>query len=67
MPDVESSVKMKKLCFEIFESQYFFLKEKVLELEKQNQRASLSSVIRDLIEKDRREYSKKEKSKQAVS
>jgi hypothetical protein len=34
------------------------LKEKALELQKQNQNASIVSIIRDLIEKDRQEWKK---------
>ena len=34
------------------------LKEKALELQKQNQNASLVSIIRDLIEKDQQEWAR---------
>ncbi len=51
---------MRKTTIELTEEQYFFLKEKALELQKQNQNASIVSIIRDLIEKDR-EKSLKEK------
>ena len=43
---------MKKTTIEITEDQYFFLKEKALELQKQNKNASIISIIRDLINKD---------------
>jgi type IV secretory pathway VirB4 component len=49
---------MRKTTIELTEEQYFFLKEKALELQKQNQNASIVSIIRDLIEKDRREWRK---------
>jgi hypothetical protein len=48
---------MKKTTIEISEEQYFFLKEKALELQKQNKSASIISIIRDLIEKDRKQWS----------
>ena len=44
---------MKKTTIELTEDQYFYLKEKVLELQKQNKNASVVSIIRDLVEKDR--------------
>ena len=47
---------MKKTTIELTDEQYFFLKEKALELQKQNQNASIVSIIRALIEKDRREW-----------
>ena len=47
---------MRKTTLEITEAQYFFFKEKALELQKQNQNASIVSIIRDLIEKDRQEW-----------
>lgn len=33
------------------EEQYYFLKEKALELQKQNHNASIVSIIRDLVER----------------
>jgi hypothetical protein len=54
---------MRKTTIELTEEQYFFLKEKALELQKQNQNASIVSIIRDLIEKDRQEWTKKTKDK----
>jgi hypothetical protein len=53
-----SKTNMKKTTIELTEEQYFFLKEKALELQKQNQNASIVSIIRDLIEKDRQEWKK---------
>ncbi len=44
---------MKKTTIELTNEQYISLKEKALELQKQNQNASIVSIIRDLIEKDR--------------
>jgi len=43
---------MRKTTIELTEEQYFFLKEKALELQKHNHNASIVSIIRDLIEKD---------------
>ena len=43
---------MKKPTIELTEKQYFYLKERVLELQKQNKNASIVSIIRDLVEKD---------------
>jgi hypothetical protein len=53
-----SKMNMKKTTIELTKEQYFFLKEKALELQKQNQNASIVSIIRDLIEKDRQEWKK---------
>ncbi len=52
---------MKKTTIELTEEQYFFLKEKALELQKQNQNASIVSIIRDLIEKDRQAWARMKK------
>ena len=49
---------MKKTTIEISEEQYFFLKEKALELQKQNKNASIISIIRELIERDMKEWQK---------
>jgi hypothetical protein len=54
-----SKSNMRKTTIELTEEQYFFLKEKALELQKQNQNASIVSIIRDLIEKDRQDWTKK--------
>ena len=51
-------MKMKKTTIEISEEQYFFLKEKALELQKQNKNASIISIIRELIERDMKEWQK---------
>jgi hypothetical protein len=53
---------MKKTTIELTDEQYFFLKERVLELQKQNNNASIVSLIRALIDKDREEWEKKESS-----
>jgi hypothetical protein len=58
-PNAENRMNMKKTTIELTEEQYFFLKEKALELQKQNQNASIVSIIRDLIEKDRQEWAKR--------
>jgi len=50
--------KMRKTTIELTDEQYFFLKEKSLALQKQNKSHSIISIIRDLIEKDRREWNK---------
>lgn len=50
--------RIKKTTIELSQDQYFFLKEKVLELQKKNKSASIVSIIRDLIEKDREKWMK---------
>jgi hypothetical protein len=55
---------MRKTTIELTEEQYFFLKEKALELQKRNQNASIVSIIRDLIEKDRQEWKKGKKKRE---
>jgi len=52
-----------KTTIELTEEQYFFLKEKALELRRQNQSASIVSIIPDLIEKDRQEWTREKKEK----
>ena len=54
--------RIKKTTIEITQDQYFFLKEKALALQKQNKNASIVSIIRDLIEKDREKWMKEKKS-----
>ena len=58
-----SKADMKKTTIELSEEQYFFLKEKALELQKQNQNSSIVSIIRDLIERDRQDWTKEKKAK----
>jgi len=58
-----SKTNMRKTTIELTEEQYFFLKEKALELQKQNQNASIVSIIRDLIEKDRQGWAREKKEK----
>jgi len=53
---------MKKTVMEHTEGQYFFLKEKSLELQGQNQNAAIVSIIRELIEKDWQEWAKEKES-----
>lgn len=48
--------KMKKTTIELSEEQYFFLKEKSLALQKKRKNYSIVSIIRDLIEQDRRKW-----------
>ena len=50
--------KMKKTTIELTENQYFFLKEKALELQKQRKHCSIVSIIRDLVERDMKEWNK---------
>ncbi len=50
--------KMKKTTIELTEEQYFFLKEKSLVLQKQRKHYSIVSIIRDLIEEDRKKWNK---------
>ncbi len=50
--------KIKKTTIELTEDQYFFLKEKSLVLQKQHKNYSIVSIIRDLIEEDRRRWGK---------
>lgn len=42
----------RKTTIELTDKQYFYLKEKALELQKQKKSATIVSLIRDLIEKD---------------
>lgn len=55
--------RIKKTTIEITQDQYFFLKEKVIELQKQNKNASVVSIIRYLIERDREKCMNKRKKK----
>ncbi len=50
---------MKKTTIELTDEHYFFLKEKAIQIQKQNQRASVVSVIRALIDKDMKESNTK--------
>jgi len=43
---------MRKTTLVLTDEQYFHLQEKALDLKRRNQRASMGSLIRDLIEKD---------------
>ncbi len=54
--------KMKKTTIELTETQYFFLKEKSLALQKQRKHYSIVSIIRNLIENDREKWMKEKKS-----
>ena len=54
--------RIKKTTIEITQDQYFFLKEKALQLQKQNKNSSIVSIIRDLIEKDREKWKKTKRS-----
>lgn len=46
----------RKTTIELPDEQYFYLKEKVLELQKQNHNASIASIIRGLIEEDMQDW-----------
>ena len=43
---------MKKTTIELREEQYFYLLEKALESKKHGKHATMSSLIRDMIDKD---------------
>ena len=58
MAQVRSKTNMRKTTIELTQEQYFFLKEKSLQLQKQNRRGSIVSIIRDLIDKDRKEWNR---------
>ncbi|MCR4434103.1 MAG: hypothetical protein NUV70_08665 [Caldiserica bacterium] len=58
-----SKSNIRNKAIEPTDEQYSFLKEKALELQKQNQNASIVSIIRDLIEKDRQKWAKENKEK----
>ena len=54
--------RIKKTTIEITQDQYFFLKEKALQLQKQNKNASIVSIIRGLIDQAmRKDKNKTEK------
>ncbi|MCB1194668.1 hypothetical protein KDK77_00655 [bacterium] len=43
---------MRKTTIELTHEQYFYLQERVLQMKKGNQNASMASLIRELIEQD---------------
>jgi len=43
---------MRKTTIQLTDEQYFYLKEKVLALQKKKQAVSMVSIIRDLVDKD---------------
>ena len=53
--------KMKKTTIELTEEQYFFLREKSLSLQKQRKNYSIVSIIRNLIEEDRKKWKAEKK------
>jgi hypothetical protein len=53
--------KMRKTSIDLNDEQYFFLKEKAMAHQKQGKSPTIISIIRDLIEADRKKW-KKEKS-----
>jgi len=50
------------MTVELSEEQYFFLKEKALELQKQHKNYSIVSIIRSLIDEDCKKWIKERKS-----
>ena len=56
----------RKTTIELSDEQYFFLKEKALELQKRNHKTSVVSIIRELIEKDRREWLRRKTLKESA-
>jgi hypothetical protein len=50
---------MRKTTIQLSEEQYFFLKEKSLSLQKQRKNYSIVSIIRDLIDDDRKKWNSK--------
>jgi len=48
--NLKAEVAMRKTTIELTDEQYFFLKEKVLDLQKQKKNGSIVSIIRDLID-----------------
>lgn len=61
IPPISDRNKMKKTTIELTEDQYFFLKEKALELQKQRKHYSIVSIIRDLVEIDMKSWGKNTK------
>ena len=55
----KKNANMHKTTIELTEEQYFFLKEKALSLQKQRKNYSIVSIIRDLIEDDRKKWNPK--------
>lgn len=53
---IQKKPKMIKTTIEIPEDQYFFLKEKALELQKQRKNYSIVSIVRELIEVDQQKW-----------
>lgn len=53
-----NKANMRKTTIQLSEEQYFFLKEKSLSLQKQRKNYSIVSIIRDLIEDDRKKWEK---------
>ncbi len=58
MNQLAGRAKMIKTTIELTEDQYFFLKEKALELQKQKKHYSIVSIIRDLVEQDMKLWKK---------
>ena len=59
---IKAKNRIKKTTIELSEEQYFFLKEKSLALQKQRKNYSIVSIIRSLIEEDRKKWIKERKS-----
>lgn len=58
-----SKANMRKTTIGLTEEQYFFLKAKALEPQRQNQNASIVSIIPDLVEKKRQKWNQRKVSK----
>jgi len=54
---------MRKTTIVLTEEQYFYLQERAIELKRSTPSASMASVIRDLIERDREQRSRRKKAK----
>jgi len=59
---VKAKNSIKKTTVELSEEQYFFLKEKALELQKQHKNYSIVSIIRSLIDEYCKKWIKERKS-----
>lgn len=55
----KKKTSMRKTTIQLSEEQYFFLKEKSLVLQRQRKNYSIVSIIRDLIDDDRKKWNSK--------
>ena len=56
---MKNKKNIKKTTIELSQEHYIFLKEKSLDLQKQNKTATVISIIRNLIEEDRQKWLKR--------